>query len=514
MTVLAGWALVLSRLSNQDEVVIGIPSANRGRLEIEGLIGFFVNTLALRIDISGAPTVEDLLTRVKEVSLGAQDHQDLPFEQVVELIKPVRSLSHTPVFQVMFAWQNNEVGRLNLTGLDISGVDGGPVPAKFDLEIDLGEVGGRIVGGLKYAKALFEQATIERWAGYLREVLTQMVTDSTQSAAALPILPAAERQKLLVDWNATEAEYPKDVCVHQLFEAQVARDPAATAVVYEDQSLSYGELNLRANRLAHYLRTLGVGPDQPVAICVERSLEMVVGLLAILKAGGAYVPLDPAYPSARLSYMLKDSAPAVVLTHEAAKASLQAAMDQAGSAIKMVDLLSDANDWASQSPVNPDPKTLNLTSSNLAYIIYTSGSTGQPKGVMVEHKGVVNLTIAQKATFSADSQSRVLQFSSISFDASVFEIVMALSSGAQLCLSAKAFSKDTLGGDVAGHKITHATLPPAVLNEIQKNEKLATITNLIVAGESLTGALVDGGTLGVVYLMPMVPRSHNMGQRL
>jgi non-ribosomal peptide synthetase component F len=190
----------------------------------------------------------------------------------------------------------------------------------------------------------------------LEQLVEALETHPANPVGQLDILPAAERQKLLVDWNATEAEYPKDVCVHQLFEAQVARDPAATAVVYEDQSLSYGELNLRANRLAHYLRTLGVGPDQPVAICVERSLEMVVGLLAILKAGGAYVPLDPAYPSARLSYMLKDSAPAVVLTHEAAKASLQAAMDQAGSAIKMVDLLSDANDWASQSPVNPDPK--------------------------------------------------------------------------------------------------------------------------------------------------------------
>ena len=390
MTVLAGWALVLSRLSSQEDLVIGVPSANRGRLEIEGLIGFFVNTLALRMDLSGAPTVKDLLERVKGVALEAQARQDLPFEQIVDLVKPVRSLGHTPVFQVMFAWQNNEGGSVDLPGVKVEWVGSGERPAKFDLTLDLTEADGRIVGGLNYATALFDRATAERYAGYLRAALFGMVTDAEQLAAGVPLLSAEERHKLVVDWNATEAEYPKDRCIHELFEQQVALDPAATAVIYEDQSLSYGELNSRANRLAHHLRGLGVKPDSRVAICVERSLEMVVGLIAILKAGAAYVPLDPTYPAERLSYMLQDSAPVLVLTHAAARSSLQGALALAETdhPPSVLDLESDAYDWAIQPDTNPSPKTIGLTAQNLAYVIYTSGSTGQPKGVMVEHKGM------------------------------------------------------------------------------------------------------------------------------
>ncbi|HVV73605.1 MAG TPA: condensation domain-containing protein, partial [Verrucomicrobiae bacterium] len=341
MTILAGWALVLSRLSNQEDVVIGTPSANRGRLEIEGLIGFFVNTLALRIDLSAKPTVKELLERVKAVALQAQAHQDLPFEQVVDLVKPVRSLSHTPVFQVMFAWQNNEGGALELAGLKLDKVRGGQAAAQFDLSLNLGESRGRIVGGLNYATALFDHKTIERWTGYLHNALSQMVADDQQLAAALPILSSQERDKLLVEWNDTQAPYPSDLCVHQLFEEQVDRDPQAIAVVYGDVSLTYGELNERSNRLAHHLIGLGVVPDARVAICVERSLEMVVGLLAILKAGGCYVPLDPAYPSERLGYMLKDSAPTIVLTHPAARANLDQALEHVRVHMANEDGLSD-----------------------------------------------------------------------------------------------------------------------------------------------------------------------------
>ena len=253
MTVLAAWSIVLSRLASQEDLVIGVPSANRGRLEIEGLIGFFINTFALRVDLTGAPTVGELLRRVKGVVLGAQAHQDLPFEQVVELVKPVRSLRHSPVFQVMLAWQNNESPRIDLAELEVSGIPIASTPAKFDLTLELGEVKGHIRGSFTYARALFDRSTVERWGSYLLDVLRHMVADEGQVAGAISFLPVAERQKLLVEWNATEAEYPQDRCIHELFEAQVERSPDATAVVYEDSTVSYRELNERANRLAHHL---------------------------------------------------------------------------------------------------------------------------------------------------------------------------------------------------------------------------------------------------------------------
>jgi len=327
MTVLAGWSVVLSRLSNRTQVVVGTPSANRGRAEIEGLIGFFVNSLALKVELGGAPTVGELLGRVKAVSLGAQAHQDLPFEQVVEMVRPVRSLSHTPVFQTMFAWQNNEVGEFELPGLRVSALGGpGAVGAKFDLELILGEAGDRIVGGLIYASSLFEAATVERFAGYLRAVLREMVRDEDQPVGRIAMLSPGERRQLLQEWNETAAAYPQHACVHELFEEQVQRDPQAVALEFEGHRLSYGQLNERANGLAHHLRLLGVGPEERVAICVERSLEMVVGLLGILKAGGCYVPLDPAYPAERLGFMLGDATPKVVLTHGAARAALHRAL--------------------------------------------------------------------------------------------------------------------------------------------------------------------------------------------
>ncbi|HEU0301713.1 MAG TPA: amino acid adenylation domain-containing protein, partial [Longimicrobium sp.] len=289
MTLLAGWATVLSRLSGQDDVVIGTPTANRGRTEIEGLIGFFVNTLAVRVDFSDSPAVAELLGRVKARALGAQQHQDLPFEQVVELLQPARSLAHHPLFQVLFAWQNASASGMELPGLIVGGV-GAPSreTAKFDLSLDLQEAGGRIAGSLTYATSLFERATAERYAGYLERVLEQMVADDARAVERLALLPEAERRQVVEEWNATDAAYPIGLCLHELFEAQVARTPDAAAVSFAGQALTYAELNARANRLAHHLRALGVGPDVRVALCVERSAERVVGLLAVLQAGGAY----------------------------------------------------------------------------------------------------------------------------------------------------------------------------------------------------------------------------------
>ncbi|HEX6373134.1 MAG TPA: non-ribosomal peptide synthase/polyketide synthase, partial [Longimicrobium sp.] len=480
MTLLAGWATVLGRLSGQTDVVVGTPTANRGRSETEALIGFFVNTLALRVDLSAAPTVAELLGQVRARALEAQQHPDIPFEQVVERVRPARSLAYSPLFQVMFAWQNTPGESLDLTGLRLV-----PEPetaqesALFDLTLDLAEHEGRITGTLSYATALFDRATVERHAGYLRRVLAEMAADEDRRVERLSLLPAGERALVVDEWNRTEAEYPADACVHELFEAQVRRTPEATALVWDGGSLAYAALNARANRLAHHLRALGVRPDVRVAICVERGPEMVVGLLAVLKAGGAYVPLDPAYPAERLEYMLADSRPAVLL------ASSSLAERFAGAGVPVLALDGDA--FAGEPET--DPERGGLTPEHLAYVIYTSGSTGRPKGVMVGHRGACNLVTAQVGAFGIEPDSRVLQFASFSFDASVSEVLTALCRGAALHLPPRGalLAGETLVRALDG--ITHVTLPPAVMATLPDDARLESVRTLALAGEALPEAV-------------------------
>ncbi|HET7228641.1 MAG TPA: amino acid adenylation domain-containing protein, partial [Longimicrobium sp.] len=450
MTLLAAWAVVLGRLSGQDEVVTGTPSAGRGRAEIEGLIGFFVNTLALRLELSGSPTVAELLRRVKERALEAQHHQDIPFEQVVELLDPARSLSHHPLFQVMFAWQSAPRGDLRLPGLEVGGVRAGSshAQAKFDLSLALWEAGGRIVGSVTYATALFEGETVERWMGYLRRVLREMAADDSRHVERLALMPESERALVVEEWNGTEAAYPGESCIHELFEQQVARTPDAVAVVFEGERLTYAELNERANRLAHHLRSLGVGPDVRVGICVERSPEMVVGMLGVLKAGGAYVPLDPGYPAERLAYMLADSAPAAVLT----QARLR---DRVGSAaVPVLELDAAAPPWSDRPATNPAPGA--LTPGHLAYLTYTSGSTGRPKGVMNPHRGSVNRLAWLQERHGLGVGEGVLQNSSFSFDASVFEISWPLAVGGRVILPRPEGHRDPeyLIGLISGERVS------------------------------------------------------------
>ncbi|HST59994.1 MAG TPA: condensation domain-containing protein, partial [Longimicrobium sp.] len=418
MTLLAGWAVVLARLSGQDDVVVGTPSANRARSEVEELIGFFVNTLALRVDLSGAPTVAELLAQVKTRAMEGQRNQDIPFEQVVERLRPARSLAYSPLFQVMFAWQNRGGGRaLELPGLQLaSAASASLVTAKFDLLLSLWEHDGRIAGAVEYATALFEQETVERWVGYLRAVLEGMVADEALGADRLPMLPQAERRLVLREFNDTRREYPREACVHELFQAQAARTPGAVAVVFEGERVTYAELNARANRLAHHLRGLGVGPDGRVGICVERSVEMVVGLLGILKAGGAYVPLDASYPVDRLRNMLEDSAPAVLLTHPPQAAT--AAALSAGSALPVLDLTQDGA-WADQPETNPGRE--GLGPRNLAHVLFTSGSTGRPKGVMLEHGSLVNRLAWMQDRYGMTPDEALLQKTPFSFDVSFWE---------------------------------------------------------------------------------------------
>ncbi|MCF2135363.1 amino acid adenylation domain-containing protein [Mycetohabitans endofungorum] len=436
MTVLAAWSAVLSRLSGQDDLVIGTPSANRNHYQIEPLIGFFVNTLALRMDLSGKPNVTQLLERVRRTTLDAQAHQDLPFEQVVEIVQPPRRLEHTPLFQVMFAWQNSETAAWNLPGLAVQSMELDYDVVKFDLELGLYEAGEEIVGSLSYATALFDRATIERHVGYLQAMLQAIVAGGQQPVAHVELLAPAERTLLLETWNATQQDYPTHQYIHQLFEAQVVRTPEATALVYEDQMLSYTELNAQANRLAHHLIELGVAPDARVAICVERSPALMVGLLAILKAGGAYVPLDPAYPPERLAYMVTDSAPAVLLSVGTPPAAVTQSL---GAGVTVLDLHADAAQWAHRSAHNPDAYELSLNAQHLAYVIYTSGSTGQPKGVMVPHHSLVNLVTAMVRRLDLTAQDRMLQCSSLSFDASLGEMFVTLTQGATLVLRTDAW---------------------------------------------------------------------------
>ncbi|HEX9939135.1 MAG TPA: amino acid adenylation domain-containing protein, partial [Longimicrobium sp.] len=447
MTLLAGWAATLSRLSGQGEVVVGTPSANRGRREIEGLIGFFVNMLPVRVELSAAPTVAALLGRVRGRALGAQHHQDIPFEQVVELVRPARSMAHAPLFQAMFTWQNAPGGGADLPGLTLApaGPAGSPTrseapsssaapsaqaTANVDLSLVLWARGGTIAGSVTYAAALFERETVERYVGYLRRLLEAMVADESQAVARLPLLGEAERRLVVEEWNATDTVYPRSSCIHELFEEQAGQTPGAVAVVFEDRSLTYAELNARANQLAHRLRALGVGPDARVAICVERGVEMMVGLLATLKAGGAYVPLDPAHPAERLGGMLADSAPVALLT----QGPLAGLFD--GADVRVIDLVADAGTWAGEPETNPGVRSIGLTPEHLAYVIYTSGSTGTPKGVMVEHRSLANLVAWHRAAFGVTAGDRSSSVAGFGFDATTWEVWPPLCTGAALLLPA------------------------------------------------------------------------------
>jgi amino acid adenylation domain-containing protein len=423
MTLLAAFKVLLYRYTSQDDLIVGTPIANRNRLEIEGLIGCFVNALVLRTDLSGNPSFRDLLRRVREVCLGAYSHQDLPFDRLVEELRLKRDLSRNPLFQVMFVLQNASARAIELPGLNLSAVEGDSETAHFDLTLVVVDAEQGLTASFVYNTDLFEAATIARMLGHFQILLEALVADPEQRLSDLPLLTDAERQQLLVEWNDTKTDYPQDLSIHQLFEAQAERTPDAIAVVFEHEQLTYGELNRRANQLAHYLRALGVGPEALVAVCLERSLEMVIGLLGILKAGGAYVPLDPAYPKERLAFMLKDAQVPVLLTQK----RLVAGLPECEARVICLDSGWDA--IASESEENPINAT---TPENLAYVIYTSGSTAQPKGVLVSHGSIVDHCHSAQRTYELDASDGVLQFASLSFDVSLEEILPTLIVGAKL----------------------------------------------------------------------------------
>ncbi|BAY23196.1 non-ribosomal peptide synthase [Calothrix sp. NIES-2100] len=488
MTLMAAFATLLYRYSRQSDIVIGSPIANRDRQETHSLIGLFVNSLVLRTNLEGNPSFAELLQRVKQVALDAYAHQDVPLERLVEALQPERSLSHMPLFQVAFAMQNTPMGKLELPNLSLNLLKIENRTAKFDLTLSMQETESGILGEWEFNTDLFDATTISRMAGNFQTLLENIVVNPQQRIAEVSLLNASEQYQLLVDWNNTATDYPQGKCIHNLFEEWVEKTPDAVAVVFENQQLTYRELNDRANQLAHQLQTLGVKPDVLVGICVERSLEMIVGLLGILKAGGAYVPLDPNYPSDRLAFMLSDAQLPVLLTQQRLVEKLPEHQAIA------ICLDADWNEIAKNNNSNPTSKA---TTANLAYVIYTSGSTGKPKGVMVEHTGLCNLVTAQIQTYNVQTDSRILQFASFSFDASIFEVVMALGTGARLYLGTK---ESLLPGSslielLQNYGITHITLPPSAL-AVLPAEELPALQNLTVAGEACPPDLVERWSCG------------------
>ena len=427
MTLLAAFDTLLYRYTGTEDIVIGSPIASRVDSEI------FVNAVALRTDMSGNPRFQELLERVRKVAFLAQSYQDLPFEVLVEELQPQRDLSYSPLFQVMFVMEED----ISLQKIKVSSLTASPwvvedKRAKFDLTLFLEQTDNELVGKWVYNTDLFDADTIERMNGHFQTMLVSIVAHPEQPISELPLLTVEERQQYL-EWNHTQIDYPQDKCIHQLFEEQVKLTPNAVAVVFEQQQLTYWELNSRANQLAHYLKTLGVGSDVPVGICVERSLDMVVGLLGILKAGGAYVPLDPAYPKERLAYMLSDSQLPVLLTDQ----DLVSVLPQHQAKVVCLD-----TDWKNIEKENDENPFSGVTVENRAYIIYTSGSTGKPKGVQITHEAVTNFLNSMQLKPGLTDKDILLAITTISFDIAVLELYLPLMLGAKVVLVSREVAVD------------------------------------------------------------------------
>ncbi|MCC5632613.1 amino acid adenylation domain-containing protein [Nostoc sphaeroides CHAB 2801] len=490
MTLLAAFKVLLHRYTGQEDILVGSPIAGRNQVETEGLMGLFVNTLVMRTDLSGNPSFREILNRVRQVALGAYDHQDLPFEKLVEELKPERDRSHSPLFQVMFAmnppWTKG--AEREVAGLKIASTFGytHSGTAKLDLTLVMRDTGKGLRASFEYNTDLFEQAAIARMLGHFQTILEGILANPEQRISELPLLTPAERQQLLIEWNNTETDYPRQACIHQLFEAQVESTPNAVALVFAEQQLTYQQLNERANQLAHHLQSLGVGPEVMVGLCAERSLEMVIGLLGILKAGGAYVPLDPMYPQERLSLMLEDAQVQILLT----QLHLIEKLPVCGA--KVVYLDSDAEAMSTTGYAYAQHSQKNTVSQtnpeNLAYVIYTSGSTGIPKGVTVVHRGVVRL-VKDTNYISIGAENVFLQLAPISFDASTFEIWGCLLNGAKLVLMPPhALSLPELAAALKYYRVTILWLTAGLFNLMVDEyvEDLKQVRQLLAGGDVLS----------------------------
>ncbi|MBD2043497.1 non-ribosomal peptide synthetase [Microcoleus sp. FACHB-672] len=493
MTLLAAFQTLLYRYTGAEDIAVGSPIANRNRSDIEPLIGFFVNSLVLRADFSGNPTFQELLSRVREVALGAYAHQDLPFEKLVEELHPERNLNQNPLFQVVFALQNAPVEALELPGLILRPQQFDSGTTRFDLEFHLWQQSAGndlwvdrsdgISGLVVYSTDLFDHATIERMLGHFQTLLEGIVGNPEQPISDLPILSESELDQLLVEWNNTEANYPKKLCVHQLFEAQVERTPDAIALVLEDKKYTYRQLNTLSNQLAHYLKKQGFEAEDLIGICVERSIEIIVGMLGILKAGAAYLPLDPTYPSERLNFILKDAQVPIVLT-----ASDWVEKEKFAS-IDLSCIICLDQDWEKIAQESEDNPISSVTAGNLAYVIYTSGSTGKPKGVQIQHSGLLNLVFWHQQAFSVSPLDRVTQIAGVAFDACVWEIWPYLTAGASIYFpeDETRLSPEKLRDWLVLKAITISFLPTPLAEKVLQIEwpKDAQLRLLLTGGDKL-----------------------------
>ncbi|HEX6289565.1 MAG TPA: amino acid adenylation domain-containing protein [Herpetosiphonaceae bacterium] len=482
MTLLAAFQTLLYRYSGQTDVVVGTPVAGRVRPELEGLIGFFTNTLVLRADLSGNPSFADVVARTRATCLDAYAHQDVPFEVVVEQVHPTRDLSRHPLFQVMFILQNIPQAAIDLSGLTVEPVAVESHTAKFDLVMVFGETPDGLQGAVEYATDLFDATTIARLVDHYQTLLAGMIADPARSIASLPLLTQAERRQIVVDWNHTPLEVRPDLLVHQLVEAQAARTPDALAVVFGDASLTYAAFDRRANQLAHLLRQHGVGPDACVALALDRSLDLAVAVLAVLKAGGAYLPLDPAYPQERLRFMLADANAPVLLTHTAL-------VDQLPSTAAHV-LTIDTLVGLDRYPVLP--LTVAMAREHLAYVLYTSGSTGTPKAVAMPHAALVNLLTWQRQSTTVEPTATTLQFAALSFDVSFQEMFTTWTSGGTLRLITESERRDlsALAALLATGSVQRVFLPFIALQHlaevaVQQQHSLHGVREIVTAGEQL-----------------------------
>ncbi|AZE60746.1 non-ribosomal peptide synthase/polyketide synthase [Pseudomonas synxantha] len=485
MLLLASFQVLLHRYSGQHDIRVGVPIANRNRVETEGLIGFFVNTQIMKAEFSAQLRVEELLQQVKQHALDAQAHQDLPFEQLVEALQPERSLSHNPLFQVMFNHQSADKrsstnGQSLHSALQVEGLDWEGSTAQFDLTLSTSESAEGLSASLTYATDLFDAASIERLGRHWQQLLRSLLEDPQQRVADLPMLDRGEQQQIVDEWNNTGIQYPLDHSVQQLIEAQVAATPEAPALVFGEQQLSYDQLNRRANQLAHKLIELGVGPDALVGIAAERSLDMVIGLLAVLKAGGAYVPLDPEYPQDRLAYMIEDSGIGLLLTQ-------QQLLSQLPIPAALPVLALDQLDVSGYAEVNPE---IAVDGENLAYVIYTSGSTGQPKGAGNRHSALTNRLCWMQQAYGLNANDTVLQKTPFSFDVSVWEFFWPLMTGARLAVAGPGDHRDpaTLVSLIQRYQVSTLHFVPSMLQVFLLDEHVARCTSLkriVCSGEAL-----------------------------
>lgn len=481
MLLLAAFKVVLYRYTGQQEIIVGMPIANRQRKELEGLIGFFINTLAVRTIIPGDLTFREYLQSVREAALGAYAHQDLPFEYLVEHFQPERNLSHSPLVQVLFSFEKPSQQGIEIPGLAITILDKENKAAKFDLSFFASDRGSEVVGILEYNVDLFNKDTIERMAGHLLTVLSAIVANPNQQISDLPLLTRHEQYQMLTAWNATDAPYPTQMCAHHLLEAQAQRTPNTTVVIFENQELGYGELNARANQVACYLSSLGAGPGKIVGIFMERSLDLIVAVLGIAKSGAACLPLDPAYPKDRLAFMLEDSGAVLAVSQQ------QHAAGFPGTGTHVVCLDSEWERIAAGPDTNPQ---ISVVPENWLYVIYTSGSTGRPKGVLVPHRVLVNL-VAWHQSFPYQSK-RTLQFASLNFDVSFQEIFSTFAAGGTLIVVPESVRIDiqALGRYVQEHKVERFHLPGVVLQKLSEEFSkhpaiLASVRQFMAGGEQL-----------------------------